>query len=81
VRVARHPSVTPSLRSPATAPDNLSPDNPACAAKRSPRWGELDLHCQILQDPESGQSLLVYTAAPGTGSHEKLKLLAVIGTG
>ena len=48
---------------------------------RHPELGELDLHCQILQDPESGQSLLVYTAAPGTESHEKLKLLAVIGTG
>ena len=46
---------------------------------RHPEVGELDLHCQILTDPESGQSLLVYTASPGTESYEKLKLLAVVG--
>jgi transcriptional regulator with XRE-family HTH domain len=44
-----------------------------------PQLGILELHCQILQDPESGQSLLVYTAVPGSESHEKLQLLAVIG--
>ena len=55
---------------------------PAYSARkriRHPEVGELDLHCQILQDPETGQSLLVYTATPGTESYEKLRLLAVIG--
>jgi transcriptional regulator with XRE-family HTH domain len=44
-----------------------------------PQLGVLELHCQMLQDPDSGQSLLVYTAVPGSESHEKLQLLAVIG--
>jgi transcriptional regulator with XRE-family HTH domain len=44
-----------------------------------PQLGVLELHCQVLQDPDSGQSLLVYTAVPGSESHEKLQLLAVIG--
>lgn len=43
--------------------------------------GELDLECQTLLDPEQSHSLLVYTAAPGSESHEKLRLLSVIGTG
>lgn len=46
---------------------------------RHPELGELDLHCQMLLDRETGQSLLVYTATPGSSSHEKLRLLAVIG--
>jgi NAD(P)-dependent dehydrogenase (short-subunit alcohol dehydrogenase family) len=46
---------------------------------RHSRLGDLELHCQTLQDPESGQSLLVFTAAPGSESYEKLQLLSVIG--
>jgi transcriptional regulator with XRE-family HTH domain len=46
---------------------------------RHPRLGDLELLCQTLLDPESGQSLLVYTAAPGSESYEKLRLLSVIG--
>lgn len=42
--------------------------------------GVLDLHCQILLDPDQDQSLLVFTATPGTDSDEKLRLLAVVGT-
>jgi hypothetical protein len=30
-------------------------------------------------DPDESQSLLVYTAAPGSESYEKLALLSVIG--
>jgi transcriptional regulator with XRE-family HTH domain len=41
--------------------------------------GFLDLTCQTLVDPGPSHSLLVYTAAPGTESHEKLQLLSVIG--
>lgn len=44
-----------------------------------PELGALDLSCQSLLDPESSQALLVYTAAPGTESHEKLRLLSVLG--
>ena len=44
-----------------------------------PQLGLLELNCQTLQDPASGQMLLVYTAVPGSESHEKLQLLSVIG--
>ena len=45
-----------------------------------PEVGALELHCQTLLDPASRTALLVYTAVPGTESHEKLQLLSVIGT-
>ncbi|MEG9247933.1 helix-turn-helix transcriptional regulator [Arthrobacter sp. Soc17.1.1.1] len=45
-----------------------------------PDLGELTVHCQSLLDPEQTQTLLVFTATPGTESHNKLQLLSVIGT-
>ncbi|MFD7902798.1 helix-turn-helix transcriptional regulator [Kitasatospora sp. NPDC059722] len=45
-----------------------------------PSVGRLDLYCQTLQDPDQSQSLLVFTATPGSDSHEKLALLNVLGT-
>lgn len=45
-----------------------------------PDIGRLDLFCQSQLDVETGQSLLVFTATPGTTSHDKLALLAVLGT-
>ncbi len=45
-----------------------------------PELGELRLHCQSLLDPEQTQTLLVFTAVPGSESAEKLELLSVIGT-
>ncbi|MFG2045003.1 helix-turn-helix transcriptional regulator [Dactylosporangium sp. NPDC048998] len=45
-----------------------------------PELGALELTCQTLLDPEQSHHLLVYTAAPGTESYEKLQLLSVIGT-
>ncbi|MEV4758473.1 helix-turn-helix transcriptional regulator [Micromonospora sp. NPDC049559] len=53
---------------------------PYCAPKRirHPRVGPLELHCQILVDPDQSQSLLVYTATPGSESHERLRLLSVV---
>jgi transcriptional regulator with XRE-family HTH domain len=44
-----------------------------------PELGALELSCQTLVDPVQSHSLLVYTAAPGTESSEKLQLLSVIG--
>lgn len=44
-----------------------------------PEVGALQLHCQRLVDPGHAHSLLVYTAVPGSESHEKLRLLTVIG--
>lgn len=43
-----------------------------------PEVGLLELSCQILLDPEVSHSLLVYTAVPGSESHDKLALLSVI---
>jgi hypothetical protein len=45
-----------------------------------PEVGMLELSCQTLLDPEQSHSLLVYTAAPGSESYERLQLLAVIGS-
>ncbi len=45
-----------------------------------PEVGRLDLFCQSLLDVETGQSLLIFTATPGTPSYDKLALLAVLGT-
>ncbi|MFI5936765.1 helix-turn-helix transcriptional regulator [Actinoplanes sp. NPDC051494] len=44
-----------------------------------PEVGRIDLFCQTLLDPDQGQSLLIFTATPGTESHEKLALLTVLG--
>ncbi|MFJ3422090.1 helix-turn-helix transcriptional regulator [Streptomyces sp. NPDC086082] len=43
-----------------------------------PEVGLLDLECQTLLDPEQSHVLLVYTAVPGSETHEKLQLLSVI---
>lgn len=44
-----------------------------------PDLGVLDLQCQSLYDADQSQALLVFTATPGTDSHEKLHLLAAVG--
>lgn len=44
-----------------------------------PEIGFITLQCQMLLDPDQSQSLLVFTATPGTEDHEKLQLLSVIG--
>ena len=41
-----------------------------------PTVGALELSCQIVQDPFQSHHLLVYTATPGSRSHEGLRLLA-----
>lgn len=43
-----------------------------------PEVGPLALACQSLHDPDTSQSLLVYTATPGSESHEKLQLLSML---
>jgi transcriptional regulator with XRE-family HTH domain len=44
-----------------------------------PELGVIEVHCQTLIDPDQSQVLLVFTAVPGTESHEKLQLLSVLG--
>jgi transcriptional regulator with XRE-family HTH domain len=43
-----------------------------------PELGELSLYCQTLLEPQQSQALLVFTAAPGSPTHEKLQLLAAV---
>lgn len=43
-----------------------------------PMVGPLELACQTLVDPEQSHRMLVYTAEPGSVSHERLQLLAVV---
>lgn len=45
-----------------------------------PHVGALELNCQTLVEPDQSHHLLVYTAVPGSESHDKLRLLSVIGT-
>jgi hypothetical protein len=45
-----------------------------------PMVGSLELDCQILKAESQAQSLLVFTATPGTEDYDKLQLLSVIGT-
>lgn len=45
-----------------------------------PEVGLIEVHCQTLFDVDQSQGLLVFTATPGTESHEKLRLISVIGS-
>ena len=45
-----------------------------------PEVGALELFCETLLDVGQVQSLLVFTATPGTDSYDKLALLRVLGT-
>lgn len=44
-----------------------------------PELGVLEVHCQMLYDADHSQALLVFTATPGTESHDKLRLLSSVG--
>ena len=57
----------------------ISVQRPGPKRIQHPDLGILELHCQVLYDADQAQALLVYTATPGTESHEKLQLLSVIG--
>jgi transcriptional regulator with XRE-family HTH domain len=52
-----------------------------CPVKRirHPELGLLELHCQTLIDPDQSQMLVVYTAPSGSESHDKMRLLSIIG--
>ena len=41
--------------------------------------GELELYCKTPVDAEQCQKLPVFTATPGSPSHQKLQLLAAVG--
>jgi transcriptional regulator with XRE-family HTH domain len=45
-----------------------------------PEVGELELFCQMVIEPDQLQTLLVFTATPGTESADRLRVLGVVGT-
>ncbi|QNK80296.1 helix-turn-helix transcriptional regulator [Nakamurella sp. PAMC28650] len=45
-----------------------------------PELGEIQLHCQLLVDENDAQTLVIFTAVPGSVDDGKLALLSVIGT-
>ncbi|MFD3523948.1 helix-turn-helix transcriptional regulator [Streptomyces sp. NPDC058653] len=53
---------------------------PYCAPKHidHPRIGALELHGQTLLDPDDSHVLTVFTAPPGTESHERLRSLSTL---
>lgn len=54
---------------------------PYCEPKRlkHPDIGDIELYGQSLLDPDQSQILMIFTAAPGTESYEKLQLLSMVG--
>ena len=44
-----------------------------------PELGKIELYCQRMTTDNQAQSLLVFTAAPGSKAAEQLRLLSVIG--
>jgi transcriptional regulator with XRE-family HTH domain len=46
---------------------------------RTAELGVLEVYCQMLYDLDRDQALLIFTATPGSDSHDKLQLLSVIG--
>ncbi|MGQ7296160.1 helix-turn-helix transcriptional regulator [Quadrisphaera sp. KR29] len=44
-----------------------------------PRVGRLDLECDVVVSPPSGQRLVLFRPQPGTGTGERLDLLRVVG--
>jgi transcriptional regulator with XRE-family HTH domain len=51
-----------------------------CKTVIHPVVGQLTLSCEMLLVPDFDQRVLIYTAEPGTPSHDALQLLKVIGT-
>ena len=45
-----------------------------------PVVGEIELYCEVIDNRDQQQTLVVYTATPGSESAEKLQLLAVLGS-
>lgn len=45
-----------------------------------PDIGSITLDCESLTIPDSGQTVIVYSAEPGTRAHQQLDLLRVVGT-
>jgi transcriptional regulator with XRE-family HTH domain len=55
---------------------------PYCEPKSMvhPELGAMELYGETLLDPQQSQALMIFTAEPGSNSHDKLALLAVVGS-
>ncbi|HEU5110723.1 MAG TPA: transcriptional regulator, partial [Micromonosporaceae bacterium] len=51
-----------------------------CKTVHHPVVGPIELFSEVLLIPDADQRLVLYTATPGTRSHEALRLLKVVGT-
>jgi transcriptional regulator with XRE-family HTH domain len=47
---------------------------------RHPVVGDLELYCELIDNRDGQQTLIVFTAEPGSESAEKLQLLSVLGS-
>ncbi len=47
---------------------------------RHPVVGELELYCEVIDNRDQQQTLVVFTATPGTESADRLQLLSVLGS-
>jgi hypothetical protein len=45
-----------------------------------PVVGELELYCEVIDNRDQQQTLVVFTATPGSESAAKLELLSVLGS-
>jgi len=45
-----------------------------------PEVGRLDLQCDVVLSPPSGQRLVLFRPEPGTGTADRLAVLRVVGT-
>jgi hypothetical protein len=59
---------------------DVAAKHPRTKRLQHPEVGVMTLDCQTLLDTDTGQRLLVFTAAPGSADVDKLAMLAVIGT-
>jgi len=59
---------------------DVAEKHPRTKRLQHPEVGVMTLDCQTLLDTDTGQRLLVFTAAPGSADADKLAMLAVIGT-
>ncbi|MEU0092998.1 helix-turn-helix transcriptional regulator [Kribbella sp. NPDC006257] len=47
---------------------------------RHPVVGELELYCEVIDNRDQQQTLIIFTAEPGSVSAERLELLSVVGS-
>ncbi|MEU8221607.1 helix-turn-helix transcriptional regulator [Kribbella sp. NPDC048915] len=47
---------------------------------KHPAVGDLELYCEVIDNRDRQQTLIVFTAEPGSESAEKLRLLSVLGS-